>query len=181
MSRSRWLLGVLLSLCLAEGARAGDLDGVTLEREFVAPRVTSQERPFAFVVDPSGPSAGVTTVEYRAGFASGLDAERPIPAELAAAGGSYAFTAAYGLTTPIAPYATASLFDQGNKVNLVLGAHIALTPPTARLRMAVRAARALPARAGDELLGAGRSDPLARNDCRSGRSPGLPTHRWRQR
>jgi hypothetical protein len=140
MARSLRLLGVLLSACLAEGARAEDPDEVAFEREALGPRVTRQERPFAFVVDPTGPSAGVATMEYRAGFASGLDADRPIPAELAASGGSYAFTAAHGLTTRIAPYATASLFDGGSKVNLALGAHVALTPPAGRLRVAVRAA-----------------------------------------
>jgi hypothetical protein len=144
MSRARWLFGLVLSLCLVEGARAEELAGPDeklFEREVLGPRLTRQERPFGFVVDPTAASAGVTSLEYRAGFASGLDAERPIPAELATSGGgSHAFTVAYGLTTRIAPYASASLFDEGRKANLLVGAHVLLTPPTAPLRIAVRAA-----------------------------------------
>ncbi len=144
MSQSHSPLPLLAALTLAltgSPARAQELESeVVLERELLGPRLTRQERPFSFVVDPTSPSEGVASVGFRAGFASGLDAERPIPAELAADGGSEAFSVAYGVTSRIAPYATASLFDQGRKVNLFAGAHVLLTPPSAHLRLAVRAA-----------------------------------------
>jgi hypothetical protein len=134
------LVLAILSLGPASRALADDASDARIETEILAGRLTRQERPFAFVVDPSTPSVGVTSFEYRAGFASGMNADRPLPAALTSAGGSHAFTLGYGLTRWLAPYATATVFDDGKKANFLAGARIPLTSPDARLRATVLAA-----------------------------------------
>lgn len=104
-----------------------------------AAAVVRPERAFAFLVDPSAARAGMGAFEYRAGFGSGLSADRPLPADLTRAGGSHALSASWSVTSRIAPYASATVYDQGSRVNVAAGARVQLTDPASRLRVAVLA------------------------------------------
>jgi len=148
-----------LSLTLAARAAGDEVIQVTKEQD-ASGQVTRQERPFAFVTDPSTPSRGVATLEYRLGFASGMDAERPLPASLTSAGGSHSFGFAYGLTDRWAPFASVTLHGEGKQANVLAGAKVLLGDPSAPLRVAIAAAglREAGGAYGLDLLGAASYD-----------------------
>ncbi|HTN52684.1 MAG TPA: hypothetical protein VML50_09810 [Anaeromyxobacter sp.] len=105
-------MAALLIAGLAAPAAAGDADE-GLAKELEPGRITGQERPFAFLVDPSTPSAGRFSVGYAFGLGSGIPADRPLPVNMATANGSHTFQVAYGITDQLAPYASATL-SQGS-------------------------------------------------------------------
>jgi hypothetical protein len=113
-------------------------------RESPAPRRHAEERPFAFLLDPTTPSAGDLSVEYALGYASGTAADRPLPSTLAPTGAQHALTFSYGLTDRIAPVASIRLLQPTNggggpaKATGNVGARFLLTDPEgSRFRLAV--------------------------------------------
>jgi hypothetical protein len=80
----RWTLGatVLLAASAASASHA-DREGaeaqVGLGEEG---RVTAERHPFAFLEDPSTPSAGIFAAGYTFGLGLGTSVERPIPMAL---------------------------------------------------------------------------------------------------
>jgi len=161
MTRTTHRVAACLALSLTVAARAaGDEVTQLTKEEDTSGRLTRQERPFAFVTDPSTPSARVATLEYRLGFASGMDAERPLPADLTSAGGSHSFAFAYGLTSRWAPFAGVTLHERGKKANVLAGAKVLLGDPSAPLQVAIVAAglREAGGAFGLQLLGAASYD-----------------------
>jgi hypothetical protein len=141
MTRTTLRAAACLAFSLTLAARAAGEEVIRLTKDQDASgRLTRQERPFAFVTDPSTPSAGVATLEYRLGFASGMDAERPLPADLTSAGGSHSFGFAYGLTSRWAPFASVTLHGEGRKANVLAGAKVLLGNPSAPLQVSIAAA-----------------------------------------
>jgi hypothetical protein len=130
---------VALAFLLASASASADEIASVATEASTTPRI-HQERPFGFVIDPSSPRAGTTSVEYRVGFDSGLEADRPLPADLSSAGGSHNFTVSHGISDHFAPYVSATLFDQGRSANLLVGARFAIMAPSAPFRLTILAA-----------------------------------------
>ena len=133
----------LLGLALAGTAR-GSEEQELREAQYIAGRVTLQERPFGFLTDPSTPSAGVAIMGYAFGLGSGIAADRPLPVNLAAANGSHSFSLAYGVTHRFAPFAMASFAQNASgtaaTATVMTGATYQLTRPGAPLALSVVAA-----------------------------------------
>jgi len=106
-------------------------------------RVTAEERPFAFLVDPSTPSAGMFSFGYDAGLGSGVSADRPIPVVLQQAGVSNIFSVGYGATSWLEPIASLNVNVNTSNSNSnttasgVLGLKFQLTAPDSPWRAAV--------------------------------------------
>jgi hypothetical protein len=134
-------LSVALLLC-APAARAEDPD--IYVRPGVDPtRVTAQEHPFAFVTDPSTPGDRDLAISYLFGLGSGISEDRPIPVDMAAAGGSHTFSLSYGLTDGLAPFASGTFAqDEAGKQTSNVSAGLAwqLSRPGAPLKLMVSAA-----------------------------------------
>ena len=106
-------------------------------------RVTAQEHPFAFVTDPTTPSARDVAISYLFGLGSGISEERPIPVNMAAANGSHTFSLAYGLTDGLAPFADGTFAqDAESKQTSILASGLAwqVTRPGAPLKLMLSAA-----------------------------------------
>ncbi len=137
-------LAPALALAAAAPALAGDAepDEVRVEALPVG-RVTRQELPFAFVIDPSTPGAGGTSFEYRFGFGSGISADRPLPVSIAASGASYGVSIAHGIGDRLAPFVSATSSQDATgatSASVTVGATVLLTRPSAPFRLAVAAA-----------------------------------------
>ncbi len=102
-------------------------------------RATLQERPFAFVNDPSTPSKGTTSVSYALGLGSGIAADRPLPASIAASGISNGVTVSHGLTDRFAPFLSVTMAEN-SATHVRAGASYQLWNPRAPLRIAVTGA-----------------------------------------
>ena len=74
----------------------------------------AEERPFAFVLDPTTPSSGDASLGYSLGYASGTAADRPLPSTLAPTGAEHALTLGYGITNRIAPSVSIRLLQPTN-------------------------------------------------------------------
>jgi hypothetical protein len=96
------------------------------------------DQPFAWMVDPSTPEEGRASVAYRLGVASGVDAERPLPAAVSAGGTSHQIEMSYGLSDRIAPFAVATLHD-GGAASATMGMKLQLTQPSAAFRVTLAA------------------------------------------
>lgn len=150
------LRGVTFSLfALASAARADDLvDGeprrpLTLrpledlpEQRAKGARVTNEERPFLYTLDPTTPSRGAFSAEYTAGLASGVAADRPLPQTVGAEGLVHAFTLGAGVTDRIAPFVTGRVLQpvdegQSSRGGGAAGVRLQLTPPSSTFRLAV--------------------------------------------
>ena len=103
----------------------------------------AEQRPFAFVLDPTTPAAGDTGVEYRLGYGSGAAADRPLPAASAPRGVEQAVTLGYGLTERLAPVLSLRVLrpiggGASARATGSAGARFQLTDPQRdRLRVAV--------------------------------------------
>jgi len=135
--------GAALALSLAALARpARAADEPSFKSEAEPSRVTRQERPFAFAVDPSTPSAGVWSAGYAFGLGSGVAADRPLPVNMASASGSSTFSVAVGATDRLAPFLSATLADAGTSSptrSYAAGLTWQVTHPAAPLRLTVTA------------------------------------------
>jgi hypothetical protein len=101
-------------------------------------RVTAEERPFGFLTDPSGPSAGITSAGYRFGLASGVGADRPLPATVGSAGVSNTFELGHGLTDHVSAFGAATMLESSAAV-VHAGAKVLLTPDDSSFRMSISA------------------------------------------
>ncbi len=129
----------LAALCGGSRASADEVvDSVVVE---AAPaRITRQERPFAFTVDPSTPSAGVFTAGYSFGVGSGIAADRPLPVNVATASGSHTLEAGYGITDRLAPFVSATFGDVGTSTStqtFAAGLAWQVTQPGAPVRLSM--------------------------------------------
>jgi hypothetical protein len=108
-----------------------------------AERNHAEERPFAFLLDPTTPSAGDLSVEYALGYASGTAADRPLPTAVAPSGAQHALTFGYGISDRIAPLVSFRVLQPttgGGSAQATgnVGARFQLTnPQTARFRLTV--------------------------------------------
>lgn len=139
----RWNAGVRDEGVRDEGAGdegAGD--------EGVAPKTAKghgMQRPFAYAVDPSTPFAEEVGLEYLLQGASGVDATRPLPANLGGDGVVHGVTMSVGLTDWAAPYVSALVFDPvraqaaSRKVTAQGGLMFQLTDPSAAFRVGAHA------------------------------------------
>jgi hypothetical protein len=105
----------------------------------------AEERPFAYLLDPTTPSAGDVGLEYRFGLASGVPAERPLPATVGSYGVQHTATVDYGATNRIAPFASVLLLEPNSRtthdqVTGTVGARFQITPPDSRARLTVAGA-----------------------------------------
>jgi hypothetical protein len=100
-----------------------------------AARRHQEERPFAFVLDPTTPSRGDLSLEYSLGYASGTAADRPLPSTMGApTGAEHALTLGYGITNRIAPSLSVRLLQPTNGEGSVqatgnVGLRFAITDP----------------------------------------------------
>lgn len=135
-------------------ARA-DLSGVTFDPPApppaeapaveAPPRAHAEERPFAYVLDPSTPSRGDASAEYRVGLASGVAAARPLPATIAPPGIVHALTLGYGVTARIAPFAGVEVLpgtslSPETRTAASAGARVQLTDPRGPFRLTLAGA-----------------------------------------
>jgi hypothetical protein len=101
-------------------------------------RVTPEQRPFAFLVDPSTPARGSFAIGYTLGVGSGIDAERPIPVVLQSAGVTNQFSLGYGVTSWFEPLAEVMATSSGGSTvaSATLGLKFQLTSPDSPWRAA---------------------------------------------
>jgi hypothetical protein len=132
-------LGLLLGLgtaARAEEPLRSESPGVELERAATPDRFTAEQRPFAWVVDPSTVERGHASLSYGLGMASGQAPDRPVPIEIAPSATSHQVSASYGITDRFAPFATATMV-QGQGTSFAGGAKLQLTSTDAPFRLAV--------------------------------------------
>ena len=108
-------------------------------------RVTAEERPFLYTVDPTTPSRGAFSTEYTAGLASGVAAERPLPQTVGAEGLVHSITLGVGITDRIAPFVTGRVLqpveqDRKSAGGGAAGLRFQLTPPASSFRLTLLAA-----------------------------------------
>lgn len=111
-----------------------------------APRKHAEERPFVYTLDPSTPTRGDVTLEYAAGMASGVAADRPLPSSVTSDGITHAATVGYGATDRIAPFVTVRVLQPGDQgaahAGGAAGLRWQLTKPGAPFRLTLMAAGA---------------------------------------
>jgi hypothetical protein len=132
------VLGVTRGAMASEGASPGEDAGVrTWEELESGPRL--EQRPFAFVEDPSTPSRGTLALGYTLGVGSGISADRPIPVVLQSAGLSNQLSLGYGVTSWFEPMVemTATSSDGSTVASATLGMKFQLTSPDSPWRAAV--------------------------------------------
>jgi len=136
----RWALATALSL-VAGLAPAADVSELPVAEAVLEARVTAEQRPFAFLADPSTPSAGVFAAGYTFGLGSGVSAERPIPVVMQKQGLSHTASLGYGVTGWFEPMASVSVNTNGPGSavtgNGLLGVKFQLTNPESPWRAAV--------------------------------------------
>lgn len=150
IATNRWARlggGAASLLLLAFGAEASESvsvypeETVTRTQTDLEGRVTAEERPFAFLVDPSTPTQGVFAVGYDVGMGSGISADRPIPVVLQNQGVASNFSAGYGATSWLEPMVNvnvnSNLQNNTTTADTVLGLKFQLTNPDSRWRAAV--------------------------------------------
>jgi len=124
-----------------EADSGGRTDATTAAPEA---RAHAEERPFAYVLDPTTPSRGDTSIEYRLGLASGVAADRPLPATVAVGGIEQAATVGYGVTGRFAPFASIRVLDPEGRPDMQVsgsaGARLQLTRPDGRARLTLAGA-----------------------------------------
>jgi hypothetical protein len=131
----------------AAGSEAGSEENSPAETEAREVRaeleggLAPEERPFAFVVDPSIPDPGSVAVAYTVGLGSGISAERPIPVVLQGAGLSNQLSVGYGATRWLEPIAevTATSTSERSYASATLGVKLRLTAAGSPWRAAVLA------------------------------------------
>ncbi len=138
-------LTAVAALLFGGGARASEEEASLHEEALISGRVTRQERPFGFVTDPSTPDAGVLTLGYGFGLGSGISADRPLPVNMATVNGSHTFAVGYGLTSRLAPFASAIFAESAPgsgsvAANIAAGVTYQFTRPVAPLRLSLIAA-----------------------------------------
>ncbi len=101
--------------------------------------VLQEQRPFAFLVDPSTPGRGTIAFGYTLGLGSGISADRPIPVVLPSAGLSNQLSLGYGVTNWLEPMAevTATSSSGSTITSAALGLKIQVTSPDSPWRAAV--------------------------------------------
>jgi hypothetical protein len=108
--------GLLSTACLtaligAPAARA-DTAGLYIDPVAIQGRSSMPERPFGLLGDAAAPGAGVMTLGYFFGVASGGSAERPLSVDPAAgAGGVHGASLGYGVTDRLTPFASVGFAD----------------------------------------------------------------------
>ena len=112
-----------------------------------AARAHAEQRPFVYALDPTTPSRGDASVEYGVAFASGVSAERPLPAGLGYDGAVHGVTVAYGVTARFAPFVTARVLQpsgegRSSEGGGAAGFRFQLTDPVSPFRLTVAAAGA---------------------------------------
>jgi hypothetical protein len=127
------------SLALGPVARADEPPDVRLDETVRDGRVTRQELPFAFVVDPSTPSAGVARVDDNVGIGSGISADRPLPVHIGAAGLSNTVGLSYGVTDRLAPFVSGTM-SENSPATVIGGLSFQVTQPDGPLRLTVAGA-----------------------------------------
>jgi hypothetical protein len=112
-------------------------------------RAHAEQRPFAYVLDPTTPSKGDLGFEYGVGLGTGVAADRPLPAALIApssagelSGINQSLTAGYGVTARFAPFVTARLSPSGDQTRMggAAGARYQLTEPSSDFRLTLAGA-----------------------------------------
>lgn len=104
-------------------------------------RTHAEQRPFVYLLDPSTPTKRDVTLEYGLGLASGVNADRPLPASVAASGAVHAFSVGYGLLAGLSPFVTARVFQPGDardgdaKLGGAAGLRWEITKPTSAFRL----------------------------------------------
>jgi hypothetical protein len=146
MTHATWLRNASLIAALgaarvatgSEGTFPGAGAEVRTGAEFeIGPRL--EQRPFAFVVDPSTPGGGILVLAYTLGVGSGISADRPIPVALEGAGLSSRLSIGYGVTAWLEPLleVTAVSSDGSTVASTTLGMKFQLTSPDSPWRAAV--------------------------------------------
>ena len=132
------LLGATRGATASEGASPGE-DAEVRTWEELESRPTLEQRPFAFVVDPSTPGRGTLAVGYTLGVGSGISADRPIPVVLQSAGLSNQLSLGYGVTSWFEPMVEvmATSSDGSTVASATLGMKFQLTSPDSPWRAAV--------------------------------------------
>jgi len=140
------LFAASAALLFAAGVASADesiypAESVTRTRADLAGKVTAEERPFAFLVDPSTPSAGVFAVGYTLGMGSGISADRPIPVVMQNQGVSNEVSVGYGVTSWFEPYLSANIVADTSSnttyLNGIAGLKFQLTNPDSPWRVAL--------------------------------------------
>jgi hypothetical protein len=124
----------------AEEAAAGEPRSVDLARPAAPERFTAEQRPFAWVLDPSTIERGHVSLSYALGMASGQAPDRPVPVEIAPSTTSHQLAVSYGLTDRLAPFASATVVqgqEKGHGASLAAGAKLQLTSTASPLRVAL--------------------------------------------
>jgi len=140
---SRLASTLLVAAVLLPGGHASAAEEREVIQVLDPSRHTAQERPLVFTVDPTTPSAGTASVGYSFGLGSGIAADRPLPVNMASASGSHTMSAAYGLSSRLAPFVSASFADVGTSTStssVSAGLTWQLTSPGAPLRASVSGA-----------------------------------------
>jgi hypothetical protein len=145
--RTCLLVLTVCALCFTATAAAQEapLPDVALKsREAPAP-VHAEQRPFVYLTDPSTPSARDASIEVAMQGASGVQATRPLPSQVAARGMVWGVTATYGVTRWLAPFVTGLAGQRVDgshdpSTTAQAGVRLQLTPPSSRLRVGVTAA-----------------------------------------
>jgi hypothetical protein len=137
----RWIMATTTILVSASAAAAEDAAEMPVAHAEVEERATAEQRPFAFLVDPSTASAGVFSASYTFGLGSGISADRPIPVVLQKEGVSHSIGLGYGVTSWLEVMATATVNTFGTDSaiggNGLLGVKVQLTDPSSPWRAAV--------------------------------------------
>lgn len=138
---------VLLTLLGVAGGAAASDGTVSEEYAEVRERVEfegaarPEQRPFAFLVDPSTPARGTLGYAYTVGVGSGISADRPIPVVLLGAGPSSQLSLGYGVTNRLESLAEVTAFSSSGATvaSATLGMKLQLTSPDSPWRAALMA------------------------------------------
>jgi hypothetical protein len=100
----------------------------------------AEQRPFAFLLDPSTPSAGDVGIAYDLRAAAGGPADRPLPSSITVAGVMHELTIDYGASERFAPFASVRLLQptssaKGGAVGASAGTRWQLTNPEGPFRL----------------------------------------------
>jgi hypothetical protein len=111
----------------------------------IAARKHAEERPFVYAMDPTTPSRGDVSLDYTVGLASGVAADRPLPAGLAYDGVVHGFTTAFGATDRLAPFAVGRVLQSTDpssaaKGDGALGLRWQITAPDSHFRLTLAGA-----------------------------------------
>jgi hypothetical protein len=113
--------------------------GAAAEETSVA-KQHAEERPFAFLLDPTTPSAGDLGVTYDLRASSTGHADRPLPSSITVAGVMHEVTVDYGVGERFAPFASVRVLQPTSSgtsgaVGAAAGARWQLTSPKSPFRL----------------------------------------------